>query len=94
MSTTDKGTHEGNILQLRHTFTNCRLRERERERERENIKNLHLLQFTQTHYTNYRDQGGKPDTGKFHSSYIGMNVCGSAYENGCVVDGMCAMAAY
>ena len=32
-------------------------------------------------------QGGKPDTGRFHSSYIGMNVCGSAYENGCVVDG-------
>ena len=31
----------------------------------------------------------KLDTGKFHSSYIGMNVCGSAYENGCVVDGMC-----
>ena len=28
------------------------------------------------------------DTGKFH---IGMNVCGSAYENGCVVDGTCAM---
>ena len=27
-------------------------------------------------------QGGKPDTGKFHSSYIGMNVCGSTYENG------------
>ena len=26
----------------------------------------------------------------FHSSYIGMNVCGSAYENGCVVNGMCA----
>ena len=23
----------------------------------------------------------QPDTGKFHSSYIGMNVCGSAYEN-------------
>ena len=23
-------------------------------------------------------QGGKPDTRKFHSSYIGMNVCGSA----------------
>ena len=22
-------------------------------------------------------QGGKPVTGKFHSSYIGMNVCGS-----------------
>ena len=37
-------------------------------------------------------QGGKPDTGK--SSYIGMNACGSAYENGCVVDGTCAMAAY
>ena len=35
-------------------------------------------------------QGGKPDTGKFHSSYIGMNV----YENGCVVDGTCATAAY
>ena len=26
-------------------------------------------------------QGGKPDTGKLHSSYIGMNVCGSAYDN-------------
>ena len=38
-------------------------------------------------------QGGKPDTGKFHSSYIGMNVCGSAYENGSVVDSTCAMAA-
>ena len=39
-------------------------------------------------------QGGKPDTGKFHSSYIiGMNVCGSAYENGWVVDGTCATAA-
>ena len=37
-------------------------------------------------------QGGKPDTSK--SSYIGMNVCGSAYENGCVVDGTCAKAAY
>ena len=31
-------------------------------------------------------QGDKPNTGKFHSSYIRMNVCGSAYENGCVVD--------
>ena len=30
---------------------------------------------------------------RFHSSYIGMNVCGSAYENGCVVDGTCATAA-
>ena len=38
-------------------------------------------------------QGGKPDTVKFHSSYIGMNVCDSAYENGCVVNGMCAIAA-
>ena len=38
-------------------------------------------------------QGGKPDTGKFHSSYIGMSVCGFAYANGCVVDGTCAMAA-
>ena len=38
-------------------------------------------------------QGGKLDTGKFHSSYIGMKVCGSAYENGCVVDGTCATAA-
>ena len=38
-------------------------------------------------------KGGKPDTGKFYSSYIGMNVCGSAYENGCVVDGACATAA-
>ena len=34
--------------------------------------------------------GGKPDTG---SSYIGMNVYGSAYENGCMVDGMYATAA-
>ena len=39
-------------------------------------------------------QGGKPDAGKFHSSYIGMNVCGSAYENGCVVDGMCTTAVH
>ena len=38
-------------------------------------------------------QRGKPDTGKFHSSYIHMNVCGFAYENGCVVDGTCATAA-
>ena len=38
-------------------------------------------------------QGGKPDTGKSPSSYIGMNVQGSAYENGCVVDGMCATTA-
>ena len=38
-------------------------------------------------------QGGKPDTGKFHSSYIAMNVCGSAYENGCVVVGTCAAVA-
>ena len=30
---------------------------------------------------------------EFHSSYIGMNVCGSAYENGCMVDGMYATAA-
>ena len=37
----------------------------------------------------------EPDTGKFHSSYIGMNVhvCGSAYENGCMVDGTYATAA-
>ena len=35
-------------------------------------------------------QGGKPDTGKLHSSYIGMNVSGSAYENGCVVNGSMA----
>ena len=35
-----------------------------------------------------------PDTGKFNSSYIiGMNVCGSSYENGCMVDDTCAMAA-
>ena len=39
-------------------------------------------------------QGCKPDTGKFHSSYIGMNVCGSAYANGCVVDGTSTKAAY
>ena len=37
--------------------------------------------------------GCKPDTGKFHSSYTGMNKCGSAYENGCVVEGTCATAA-
>ena len=35
----------------------------------------------------------KPDTGKFHSSYIGVNICGFVYENGCVVDGTCATAA-
>ena len=37
--------------------------------------------------------GGKPDTGKFHSSNIDMIVCGSACESGCVVDGTCATAA-
>ena len=37
-------------------------------------------------------QGSKPDTGKLHSSYIGMNVCGSAYENGCIANGVCATA--
>ena len=36
-------------------------------------------------------QGGKPDTGKFHSSYV--YWYGSTYENGCVVDGTCATAA-
>ena len=33
-------------------------------------------------------QGGKPSFTHL------MNVCGSAYENGCVVDGTCATAAY
>ena len=28
-----------------------------------------------------------------HSPYISMNVCGFAYDNGCVIDGMCATAA-
>ena len=37
-------------------------------------------------------QGGKPDTGKIHSSYIGMNVCGSAYDNRYVCYGTYAMA--
>ena len=37
--------------------------------------------------------GVEGQSGKFHSSYIGMNVCGSAYENGCVVDGTCATVA-
>ena len=35
----------------------------------------------------------EPDTGKLHSSYIAMNVRGSAYDNGCVIDGMCATVA-
>ena len=34
----------------------------------------------------------KSDTIKFHSAYIGMNVCGSANENVCVVDGICGTA--
>ena len=38
-------------------------------------------------------QGGKPGIGKFRSSFIGINVRGSAYGNGCMVDGMCATAA-
>ena len=58
---------------------------------RENIKNE--LPSYNINLKTYQCQGGKPDTGKFHSSYIGMNVCGSAYENGCMVDGTCAMAA-
>ena len=51
------------------------------------------LFFKLTQKLSVHCQGGKPDTGKFHSSYIGMNVCGSAYENGCVVNGTCATAA-
>ena len=42
-------------------------------------------------FTGIEGQSGKNmcqgNTGKFHSSYISMNVCGSAYENGCMVDG-------
>ena len=50
----------------------------------------HILQYVTPNI--YLVSTYKPDTGKFHSSYIGMDVCGSAYENGCVVDGMCATA--
>ena len=28
-----------------------------------------------------------------YNHYVFMNVCGSYYENGCMVNGMCAMAA-
>ena len=38
-------------------------------------------------------QGGEPDTGEFQYSSICMNVCRSACENGCMVDGTCATAA-
>ena len=38
-------------------------------------------------------QGGEPDTGEFQLSSIYMNVCCSACENGCMVDGTCATAA-
>ena len=38
-------------------------------------------------------QGGEPDTGEFQYSSICMNVCCSACENGCLVNGMCATAA-
>ena len=38
-------------------------------------------------------QGGEPDTGEFQLSSICMNVCCSACENECVVNGTCAMAA-
>ena len=39
--------------------------------------------------------GGEPDTGELHSSFIGMNVCCSAYiMKWCVVNGIvCATAA-
>ena len=30
-------------------------------------------------------------TGKLNSSYIGMNVCGSAYENGCMRKALCML---
>ena len=33
----------------------------------------------------------KPDTGKLHSTYIGVNVCGSAYDIECMVNGMCVL---
>ena len=44
------------------------------------------------HRGKFMCQEGKPDTGG-HSSYIGMNVCCSACENGCMVDVAHATAA-
>ena len=43
-----------------------------------------VLHFSAFHYYYYwrMCQGGKPDTGKLHSPYISMNVCGLAYDNG------------
>ena len=41
-------------------------------------------------FTGIEGQSGKYIMCKFHSSYTGINVCGSA-ENGCVVDGTCAI---
>ena len=54
-----------------------------------------LREFTgiEGHSDKFMCQGGKPDTGGFHSSYICMNVCCSTYENGCMVDGAHATAA-
>ena len=43
--------------------------------------------------TGVERQSGKIMCQGGHSSYIGMNVCGSVYENGCVVGGMCSTAA-
>ena len=37
--------------------------------------------------------GGEPDTGEFQFSSICMNVCCSACDNRCMVDGRCAMVA-
>ena len=45
------------------------------------------------HFVKDMCQGSKPDTGKFHSYYVGMSVCGSVYENKCMADGLCATAA-
>ena len=48
-----------------------------------------LLNVTMPYCTHTRHSA----EGLHFSAYIGMNVCGSAYENGCMVDGTCAMAA-
>ena len=39
-------------------------------------------------------QVGKSDTGKLYSTPIGVHVCCSAHDSGCVVDGRGAMTAY
>ena len=61
------------------------------------IKNFKSIHSVVGEFTGIEGQSGKNICQGGISltlvSYTHLNVCGSTYENGCVVNGMCAMAA-